>query len=67
MRRYDRLSGRGVYIAKGPVPPSLPADPAAGSLSSGPLTHRYRLLAEKPDASAGGTLGIVSEREFPIS
>jgi oxalate decarboxylase len=56
-----------VYIAKGPVPPPLPSDPAPGSLNSGELTHRYRLLAQRPETFAEGTLRLVSEREFPIS
>src|SRR6266849_8485621 len=56
-----------VYIAKGPVPPPLAADPAAGTLSSGALTHRYQLLAQRPDTYAGGTIRLVSEREFPLS
>ena len=56
-----------VYIAKGPVPPPLPAEPAPGSLDSGPLTHRYQLLAQRPQTFAGGTLRVVSERDFPIS
>jgi len=47
--------------------PTLPADPAAGSLNSSALTHRYRLLAQKPASFAGGTMRVVSEREFPIS
>src|SRR5204863_155376 len=58
---------REVYIVRGPVPPPLPADPAAGSLNTGALTHRYRLLAQRPTAFTGGTQRIVSEREFPIS
>jgi oxalate decarboxylase len=56
-----------VYIAKGPVPPPLPANPAPGSLNSGPLTHKYRLLAQEAHVTPGGSLTIVSEREFPIS
>jgi oxalate decarboxylase len=56
-----------VYIAKGPVPPPLPLDPPAGSLNEGALTHRYRLLAQTLESFAGGTMRIVSEREFPIS
>ena len=56
-----------VYMAKGPVPPPLPADPAPGSLNAGALTHRYRLLAQRPETFAGGTMRIASEREFPIS
>ncbi len=38
-----------VYIAKGPVPPPLPEDPAPGSLNAPPLSHRYRLLAQAPE------------------
>ena len=56
-----------VYIATGPVPPALPQDPAPGSLNEPPLTHRYRLLAAKPEIFAGGTLRRVSATEFPIS
>jgi oxalate decarboxylase len=56
-----------VYIAQGPVPPPLPADPVAGTLNSGPLTHRYRLLAQKPETFPEGTLRLVSELQFPIS
>jgi oxalate decarboxylase len=56
-----------VYIAKGPVAPPLPSDPAAGSLNSGALTHRYQLLAQRPESYPGGTNRLVSQREFPIS
>ena len=56
-----------VYIAKGPVPPPLPAGPPPGSLDNGPLTHRYRLLAQRPDTYLGGTNRLVSQRQFPIS
>jgi oxalate decarboxylase len=56
-----------VYIAKGAVPPALPAEAKPGSLRSGALTHRYRLLAQKPQTYAGGTNRLVSQREFPIS
>ena len=58
---------REVYIAKGPVPPLLPADPAPGTTNPGTLTHRYRLLAQRPDTYPGGTNRLVSQREFPIS
>ena len=56
-----------VYIAKGRVPPPLPAQPAPGSLNAPPLTHRYQLLAQAPDLYAAGTMRVVSMREFPIS
>jgi oxalate decarboxylase len=56
-----------VYIAPGPAPKPLPQEPAPGSLKDGALTHRYQLLAQAPDRFAGGTMRVVSEREFPIS
>jgi len=56
-----------VYFAPGPVPPPLPPDPAAASLSTGPFPHRYHLLAQKPKQLPGVQLRIVSEEEFPIS
>ena len=56
-----------VYIAQGPVPPPLPADPPAASQNSGPLSHRYRLKAQKPQALSGGAFRLVSAKEFPIS
>jgi oxalate decarboxylase len=56
-----------VYIAQGPVPPQLLLDPAPGSINVGALTHRYRLLAQQAENFPGGTLRLVSEREFPIS
>jgi oxalate decarboxylase len=56
-----------VYIAPGPVPPPLPQDPAPGTLDEPPLTHRYRLLAAKPEDFAGGTERTASSVQFPIS
>jgi oxalate decarboxylase len=58
---------REIYMAKGPVPAPLPANPAPGALNLGALTHRYRLLAQRPTRLAGGTERLVSERQFPIS
>jgi oxalate decarboxylase len=56
-----------VYIATGPVPQPLPSNPPAASLDESALTHRYHLLGQQPEIFAGGTMRIVSEREFPIS
>ena len=58
---------QGVFMTQGSVPPPLPPDPAPGSLNTGARTHRYRLLAERPATFPGGSLRLVSEREFPIS
>jgi oxalate decarboxylase len=64
---FANFPKREVYIAKGPVPPPLPANPAPGTLDNGSLTHRYRLLAQRPDTYPGGTNRLVSQRQFPIS
>ena len=56
-----------VYIAQGPAPAPLPQDPGPGSLLEPPLTHRYRLLAQAPETFPGGSMRIVSMRDFPIS
>lgn len=56
-----------VYLVKGPVPPPLPANPAPGSLNDPSQTHRYRMLAQKPQQFPGGSLRIVTQKEFPIS
>jgi oxalate decarboxylase len=64
---FANFPKREVYIAKGPVPPPLPADPAPGTINPGTLTHRYRLLGQRPDTYPGGTNRLVSQREFPIS
>src|SRR6516165_9286082 len=64
---FANFPKREVYIAEGPVPPPLPANPAPGSLDRGPLTHRYQLLAQRPDTYSGGTNRLVSQRQFPIS
>ena len=58
---------REVYIVNGTVPPPLAADPPPGALNTPALTHRYRLLAQRPETYPGGTMRLVSEREFPIS
>src|SRR6266508_6688030 len=64
---FANFPKREVYIAKGPVPPPLPTNPAPGTLDNGSLTHRYRLLAQRPDTYPGGTNRLVSQRQFPIS
>ena len=46
---FANFPKREVYIAKGPVPPPLPPIPAPGTPITRPLTHRYRLLAQRPD------------------
>src|SRR5262249_39305027 len=64
---FANFPKREVYIAKGPVPPPLPAAPPPGSLDYGPLTHRYRLLAQRPETYPGGPNRLVLQRQFPIS
>src|SRR5262249_6070407 len=64
---FGNFPKREVYTDRGRVPPPLPANPGPGTLDSGPLTHRYRLLAQRPDTYPGGTNRLVSQRQFPIS
>jgi oxalate decarboxylase len=56
-----------VYITKGPVPPLLPAEPPPGSEQSTPLSHRFRLEAQRPRTFAGGEARFVTVKDFPIS
>jgi oxalate decarboxylase len=65
-RRFADFPKREVYIAKGTVPPPLSSAPGR-SLDATSLTHRYRLLDQKPEEYPGGTNRLVSQREFPIS
>lgn len=55
------------YISLGAVPGPIPWPPAPGSLDTPPLTHGYHLLAQEPRTYGGGTIRLVSEKEFPIS
>jgi oxalate decarboxylase len=66
-QRFANFPKREVYIAKGMVPPPLTPDPVSGSANASAPTHRYRLLAQKPEEYSGGTNRLVSQREFPIS
>jgi oxalate decarboxylase len=58
---------REVYISQGTVPGPLPLDPAPGTAETSVLTHRYPLLAQKPQVFTGGTFRFVSAKQFPIS
>lgn len=64
---FDKFPRSEVYIAQGPVPQSLPAEPPPASLNPPPLTHRFRLGAKIPDTVAGGSFNLVTQKEFPIS
>lgn len=64
---FNSFPKKEVYIAQGPVPTPMPAEPAAASENPPPLTHRYRLGAKVPEAVPGGTFNVVSQKDFPIS
>ena len=64
--RFAGFPKQEVYISTGPVPAPA-AEPPPGSLNLPPLTHRYRMLAQRAEEFTGGTMRVVSEREFPIS
>jgi oxalate decarboxylase len=56
-----------VYITQGPVPAALPADLPPFTQIAPPLTHKYRLAAQRGDVWAGGRFQLVSQKQFPIS
>jgi oxalate decarboxylase len=57
-----------LYIVQGRTPPEQPEPNRQKMLKSSPLSHRYPLMAQQPNARyAGGEERRVSAREFPIS
>ncbi len=64
---FAKIPDRELYIMPGTVPPPLPLEPPVGSLVSAPQTHRYPLLGQRPIEAPGGTVRIVSSKEFPVS
>jgi oxalate decarboxylase len=56
-----------VYIGKAKVPPPHLPEPKPGTVRSSSLSHKYQLLAQEPRKFPGGTMRVVSSREFPIS
>jgi oxalate decarboxylase len=64
---FDGFPTKEVYFAQGKPPPAQPAATLAGP-HPGPLTHKYRLLADDPRVNnKGGRLWLVDSRKFPIS
>lgn len=64
---FDKFPKSEVYIAQGPVPTALPAEPPPASQNPPPLTHRFSLGAKIPKPFAGGSFNLVTQNEFPIS
>lgn len=64
---FDKFPKSEVYIAQGPVPTTLPAEPPPASQNPPPLTHRFSLGAKIPTLFAGGSFNLVTQKEFPIS
>jgi oxalate decarboxylase len=56
-----------VYIAQGKPPGALASDPGFRSENSPPLSHKYRLAAQKGLVFKGGTFQFVDMKKFPIS
>jgi oxalate decarboxylase len=64
---FDGFPQKEVYFAQGAQPPAVAAPPLGGA-RPGPLTHKYRLLADDPRIhTKGGRLWLVDSRKFPIS
>jgi oxalate decarboxylase len=63
-----RLPKEELYIVQGRVPPEKSEPDRRRSSKAPPHTHRYQLMAQKPNATLpGGEERIVSAKEFPIS
>lgn len=56
-----------VYISQGPVPTALPSDPPPDSDNPPPLTHKFSLGGKIPTVTAGGSMTLVDQKQFPIS
>ncbi|HVS38264.1 MAG TPA: cupin domain-containing protein [Gemmataceae bacterium] len=64
---FDGFPKDEVYFAQGAPPPAQAAAPLAGA-HPGPLTHKYRLLADAPRVdNKGGRLWVIDSKKFPIS
>lgn len=64
---FDSFPREEVYFARGKIPPAKPSVPLQGWKPPA-LTHKFRLLAQKPTATfAGGREWRVDASRFPIS
>ena len=65
----DTLPKREVYISQGVVPPPLAKTKARGGRqASPPLSHVFRLRAQRPfKDTPDGQIWLASQREFPMS
>lgn len=64
---FKNFPKKEVYIAQGPVPGPLPQFPAKFTERVPPLTHKYRLGAQKGEDLNGSHFQMASAKEFPIS
>jgi oxalate decarboxylase len=64
---FARLPKGELYIGPGKVPATDATARPDGAEHDAPQTHKFRLLAQAPRESPGGTIRIVSSAEFPIS
>jgi oxalate decarboxylase len=65
---FDKFPKNEVYFARGPVPPEKMQPEHRGSLDPPALTHKFRMLAEKPHSvHNGGREWRVGQDRFPIS
>lgn len=56
-----------VYICPGKIPPAAPEALHSGNPSENQIAHKYRLGKAQPHISSpGGTIKLVTQKEFPI-
>jgi oxalate decarboxylase len=64
---FKEFPKKEVYIAQGPVPAPLLANPLPFTQVAAPLTHKYRLGAQRGELWPGGRFQLASQKQFPIS
>ncbi|MBV9532003.1 MAG: cupin domain-containing protein [Bradyrhizobium sp.] len=55
------------FIFQAPLPPALPVDTVGSVQGAVPLNMKFRLMAEAPTRTSGGTVRIADTRNFTIS
>jgi oxalate decarboxylase len=64
---FDHIPKQERFIFDAPLPPALQADTVGSSQGKVPLDMKFRLTAEAPTRSPGGTVRIADMRNFAIS
>jgi len=61
------LPQKELYIGTGPIAPSTPPRNIDPNIEPGQNPHKFSLLRAHPEEFAGGSLRVVSQKQFPIN